>query len=262
MDAQPGIWDDLTFPENDFAVWQAGSLTCWYRRQGRQIFLAHSHDADAFQSPVLDESANHTTVERWSLDREVSGLSVSPVFPERAFVIKPEMTFRVMKGVQTRIFIRVPIWTRLETGKQLLLELPLLILSTTWSGTFMEGELCYSIRSGIRSSVTPDPERPHMAICPLHISNRSDADLMIEKINLHVANLSLFIHEGQLWSDETRIEYKGENDVSQIKVSGKPPAEAEGAQLVAKPRNPSKKRLSARTFTSLKDLPGFGLTMR
>jgi hypothetical protein len=99
-----------------------------------------------------------------------------------------------------------------------------------------------------------------MAICPMLLINHSEEELLINKICLHVDNLSLYIDNKQLWSDETQIEYKGTKEISQISVSGKAPAESASAVLITPPRNPVKKSFVAKTFSTLKDLPGLGIS--
>ena len=84
--------------------------------------------------------------------------------------------------------------------------------------------------------------------------------MQVEKICLRVGSLSLFYDDTQLWSDETKIFYKGKSESSQIKVSGVPPSEAPSAKLIASPRKPEKHSVVAKTFASLIDLPGLGIS--
>ena len=106
--------------------------------------------------------------------------------------------------------------------------------------------------------VLPEDFEPNVAICPLRLSNASVDDLEVEKIALRVAHLSLFGLEKQLWADETTIRYRGAEEGSDLRMSGKPPAEAAGAVLLTPPRIPVARGFRARTFARFINLPGFG----
>lgn len=256
------IWGSFELSEHTPTVWQAGHLTCRYKAEDRQIDLVYSHNIEIFESLNLDDTNSDIIRERWTLPQEPKRIRLSPVFPDRSLVVKPEVNFRLSKNTSARVFIRVPIWVRVEieigTESLFLTDIPLIILTSTWSGTFMDGELCYAITSGVKASTSPDPSRPYLAICPLDIANRSDEDLIVEKINLDVGSFSLFIHQEQLWSDDAQITYMGENEISEIKVNGNPPTEATSSELITEPRNPFMKSFSARTFATLKDFAGLG----
>ncbi|MCB0294758.1 MAG: hypothetical protein KDG51_05860, partial [Calditrichaeota bacterium] len=73
-----------------------------------------------------------------------------------------------------------------------------------------------------------------------------------------VDQLSIFEYDNQLWSNETRIRYRGQNDVSEIDILRKAPPEAVKAKLLTDPRTPVSNSITAKTFASLKELPGLG----
>ena len=143
-----------------------------------------------------------------------------------------------------------------------LLDLPTAVLSNTWFGSFTSGELCYWISSRARRQIDPEVFEPSLVICPVEITNLAKEGLHIEKLSLDMEGLSLFIHRGQLWSDETKISYKGLNEVSQIDLSGAAPMEVADAPRITAPRVPLKKGFAATSFRSLKDLPGLGLLIK
>jgi hypothetical protein len=261
-----GIWKTFELSDDTLRTWQAGDLTCWYRRRCREVLLSFSHSDVYQQSDPPPDPGPEVVWNRWSLSGDIDWIKVSPIFPDRAMIIKPEVTFRVLKQVKTRFFVRVPLWVRFEvqSGNEstALIDIPTVNLSRTWFGDFVEGEVCYWISSGVQSRIEPDPFRPFLAICPLLVTNRSDNDLSITKINLPVPHLSLFFHQGQLWADDTTIVFKGEGEISQIQMEGKAPAEAALATMITPPRTPTKKSFSTRAFASLKELSGLGIPNR
>ncbi len=253
------IWGEHEIPIEQIDSFTLGDLHFWCKRTKNEIQIAYLRNISMKDLPEPPENA---TWSRWALKKEHPSVRITPLFPDRPIVVKPESPFKVNLGVQARIYTRVPIWIKFELVNRestKLLEIPTVVLSNTWFGSFMEGELCYWISSGARREIEPDPNRSYLAICPIQLINKSEDDLLVEKICIRVSNLSLFYDGQQLWSDETKVIYKGVEGTSQIEFSGKPPAEAPSVELIASPRYPVKKSLMAHTFASLKDLPGMGI---
>jgi hypothetical protein len=101
-----------------------------------------------------------------------------------------------------------------------------------------------------------------MAICLLLIVDRSPDDLNVEKICLRVEHLALYLENNQLWSGLTRIIYKGKDEVSEIKYDQKKPDKARKATLISEPRTKLLDSMTARTFSTIKDIPGLGLLLK
>ena len=242
--------------------WSVGDLKLWCRRTSQEIQIARQRLACCQDGTKMKDPPNNISWSRFALRKEHPSIRISPIFPDRPVVVKLESPVKLNQGVQARIYFRVPIWLKIELTTRepiVLAEIPSVVLSNTWFGSFVEGELCYWISSSARREIEPDPNRDYLAICAIQLVNKSDVDLLIEKLCLRVANLSLFFDEIQLWSDDTRVIYKGEDATSQIDFIGKPPIETPTAELITSPRNPIKKGLVAKTFASLRDLPGIGI---
>ena len=105
----------------------------------------------------------------------------------------------------------------------------------------------------------PDPDRKYLAICPIIIINKTEEDLLVEKFCFRISGLTLFYDGSQLWSDETRVNYRGTSNISQIEVTGKPPQQAKSAHKICAPRNPDKKSITRKTFETLKDISGISI---
>lgn len=258
----PSIWGEHEISPRKNCNWAIGDVNIWCNRTSQEIKIAHKRLPTSNDGTKIIEPPEDISWSRFALKKEHPFIRISPLFPDRPVVVKPESSFKLNQGIQARIYIRVPIWIKIELTTRepiTLLEIPAVVLSNTWFGTFLEGELCYWISSSVRREIEPDPDRNYLAICTLQLINKSDIDLLIEKIRLRVQNLSLFFDGIQLWSDETKVTYKGDEATSQIEFSGKSPIEAPTAESIVSPRNPVKKGLVAQTFASLKDLPGIGI---
>ncbi|RMI15118.1 MAG: DUF432 domain-containing protein [Calditrichaeota bacterium] len=256
-------WKAYPLPGDDPLFIRIGSLHLWIRSTTDELWLAYRHQESANGAEATSEPSAFPVPEdlqwhRWTFSHKSFEFHLRPIFPDLPVVVKPEYPFRVTPEVRTKIYIRVPLWVQVRLKDTVITEIPSVVLSHTWFGSFTDGELCYWISSAARKKIDPDPTRPFLAICPVHIRNRSDEELLVEKICLRVKWLSLYLLEDQLWANEARVNYRGRESVSEIEVFRRPPPEAPGAKLITPPREESRS-FAAKTFASLKELPGLGM---
>lgn len=255
-------WGAHPLPEEGDSTIQVGPSTLRVRAPEGEVWLAHV-PGDGTRGEARPDAAGPGEEEwvRWPVPEGTGSLVLSPALCDRPLIVEPEQTFRLLPRSRARIFVRVPLWVRVEArnGDGSTLGLfPSMLLSDTWWGSVTEGELCYWLPTTARRRVEPGVFQPHLAVCPLQLSNRSDEELQVEKIALRVPHLSVFVHDGHFWADETRVRYRGADEESEIEIAGKAPAEASGAIRVADPRTPLPRGFRARSFARLKTLPGFG----
>jgi len=200
---------------------------------------------------------------RWPINKGLSALRFDPVPPDRPILVKPESTLNLTESSESRIFCRIPLSIKISTSAANktfeLFQIPSVKLSNTWFGTFREGEICYSISSGIRTEIEPDDKRPYLAICPIKLKNMTKEHFLVEKMCLRSDFMTLFLHKNQIWTDEIMLTYEGKNEISQISFSGKPAGQLSGTTLIAKPRQMIKKSIYVRSFSTIKDLYESGL---
>lgn len=257
-------WGEFPLPLEVSSRWEFGPLQLWCKIVHNDFWVTYQHqelEKGAGRQNSI-EPPEEVCWSRWPLKGAYERIRVSPLFPGLPVVVKPESPFILTPQAKTKVYVRCPLWIRLElVGKPNLTieEVPTVVLSKTWFGEFTDGELCYWISSAARSQIETDPDRLFMAICPIHISNQSKEELIVEKICLRVGRLSLFDSKGQLWAGETRIAYDGSSNFSLVETTQKSPIEAGGGKLIAPPRNPASKNFAEKTFASLKSLPGIGL---
>ncbi len=258
-----GLWQQHAL-EEEVRGWSIGSLNLWSKKKGKELWIASERKAENATNEETPSLPENPSWSRWVLKNEIKDIKLKPVFPDRPITIKPEQSLRVSKGSKIRIYVRVPLWLRVEIEKKItIFEIPTVVLSKTYFGTYMEGARCYWISSGVRSEITPDLSRPYLAICPLQIINRSEEELFIGKICLRVEELSLYLSDGQLWANDTTINYRGSEDISHIEIGKKAPQEVEKGTLVSPPRSlEQRKGFAAKTFQTLKDLPGVGFLLK
>lgn len=251
------IWKEYNLTKDNDIQLTLGNVKILCKQRSDELLLSYSYNNS------LKEQQNEWL--RWTLKYKENTIRVLPALPDRPVVVKPENKFILLKNSEAKIYVRVPLWIRIELGHksfQKLIEIPTVILSNTWFGNFFEGELCYWISSGAKREFSIDEDKSYSAICPIKLVNKADEDLSVEKIGLRVINLNLYLDRNQIWSEQTKVIFTGSLEESEIELSGKAPQEAIKPQLIMKARQEHKNSFSAKTFSSLKDLPGLGIFMK
>lgn len=260
-------WGTHALPEADAEVLtvRVGPLTVWARSRGDEVWLAsRSGDWIRRTERPSDDPPEEGAWVRWSIGRSAESIELAPVFPSRLLVVKPELSFRLAPGTDARIHVSVPLWARISVpdgsdGGRPLTELPTVELSDTWWGELDDGELGLWLPTRARRSVGPESFAPHRAVCPLDLSNRSDDELEVSKVALRAVHLSIFQGDRGFWADVTRVRYRGVEEGSEVRVTGRPPGEAgDAARPVASPRHTLTRGLRARTFSRLRALSALG----
>jgi hypothetical protein len=257
------IWGAHPLPEEEPVCWQLGPLHLWFKSTLDELWVNYKHSPIEAAANTDDDSQetvefNELDWRRWTLKQSYKEIQLTPRFPNLPVVVKPEYPFRVTKGVRTKIYVRVPLWVSIYLEKTAIVEIPTVVLSKTWFGSFTDGELCYWISSAARKRIEPDLTRAFLAICPIQIINRSEDELLVEKICLRVNQLALYTLKHQLWGNETRVNYRGKNERSEIEFLHKAPPDVPKAKQIAPPRDSATKSFTAKTFASLMELPGLG----
>ena len=237
-----------------------GPVRVFLKKVANEIWVAHDYP-EADETSDTDAIGEKHDWSRWALKEDISEFCVQPCFPNRPIVVKPEYPFKVSKGASARIYSRVPVFVRITPKDYpdfMITEIPTVVLSNTWFGTFTEGELCYWVSTTARRELNPEMFEKHMAVCTMQIKNNSDDELKFENICLRVERLSLYIKDEILWADQTDITYQGNDKHCDIEMKGRQPEEAKGSKLLTKPRTPIQKSFATRTFQLFKEIPGIG----
>ena len=247
------VWGRRPLAESGDLRLDTGPLRLTLRRRADELWHAAERGAADPQSGVDPE-----TWERWA-GSDVSVVRVVPTLPDRPLVVAPEVPFHLTPGTRVRVYARIPVWVRVSfehSPETPLFEIPTVVLSDTWWGDFVSGELAYWLPITARRGVSGDLFRPHLAMCPLELQNVSDRTLPVERLAVRVVHLSLFRDGDRLWANETHVRYEDEPDGSRIDPGEGPPAEAPNASLLTGPREPVARGLRALTLGRLKDVVG------
>ena len=184
----------------------------------------------------------------------------APVLPDRPVVVRPDRSLTILPGQSTVFFLELPLWFRLSvTGQRAtrIFEEPLSILTRTWFGDPVTGELCWGLATRLHHSVESLTATAAMAVCPLMIENDSESDLDFAKLCLHVENLSVFRGVRFLWTNSLHAVFKGADQTTQMEIVDTPPDFEPGLVSLSEARLPSAGWNIRRTFGMLKYFTDF-----
>jgi len=255
-------WGDHDVPDQGETLeFSFGPLEVRIRRVKNELWVAHLREGDVPTSGYEAEAAlDHTDWSRWALRDETARLRLIPALPDRMLVVKVEQPFTLLRRAQARIYTRVGASVRIQavgdSGADDLVEIPVERLSDTWRGDFRSGETAYWLATRARREVPGKHLEPWQIVCTLQLTNTSSDALPVEKLALRVEHLSVFESGDRLWAEEVGVVYRGEDEGSDIEMTGRAPAEAEGATEVA-PARVRSGGFRARTFAKLKALTPF-----
>lgn len=255
-------WGEFDLGCGDVGCWEVGGTRLWVDHCTDEWRLAWQRDPAADEALVrvtipADEAVPEKVDERLRLAVSGGGarLRVVPALADRSVVSRPEIPFSVLAGESITLYLSTPLWWRLELvegGKQLH-EVAIQRPSDTWFGaSTVEGELCYASRTHCRRRREELVPRPYRAVTQLKVDNRTEAPLLLERINLPVPTLSLFQDAaGGLWTQSAVLLRKPDDEMATLRLEERPPADIGPVERVGGPRQRSERTFMTRAFGAL-----------
>lgn len=240
--------------------WKLGTLEFFVRKIGKEWQISHRISNTPEEPDEIGMEVPEPENIEWKsfIADKNDTLQILPALPDRPVVIKPDTTFRLMPNKTVQFLINVPVWVQLYSGnahkENLLFEIPLHELSSTWFGDPDNGILSYSLPKGSYGSMGLNNPKGYEIICPVRIANSAPGQLDFQRLCLHVEFLSIYFEQNVLYTNETRVKYKGENLISDINYTHQAPAFVENAKHLSYPRNTEKGNVFKKSFHFIKSL--------
>jgi len=260
------IWEPKTLAKENWYHARVGPLNLWLKRSDDDWYVAHEREPDG-EKPGVAPSALHLaqtkdrvqrlTWNRWVAGAEPERTRLVPAMPDRPVVIRPRYPLNVPRGKEVLFFVSIPVWVRvlIGEGESLpLCELPTVVLSSTWFGDPITGELCYSLKTKVLRQIGMVENRAHMAVCPVLIRNQALADLDFQRICIRVEYLSLYRGQTRLWTNLVEVQFHGENLNSTIITGRQAPEFEPTAEKLCEARLAAERSLLKKSFFFLKSL--------
>jgi len=258
------VWEPIEVPPKKCAQWVFPQRTILVERiesEWHVLSLASAQRSGEARCSLIARAAKpESSAWRHYLHRDGGAVQPAPVLPDRPVVVRPDRALTLLPGQNTVFFLLIPVWFRLSTTgytPSRIFEEPLGVLSRTWFGDPLTGELCWGLATRLHHALESLPGSPDTAVCSLMIENESNVDLAFEKICLHVENLSVFRGSRLLWTNSLHAIFRGPEQTTQIEIVRTPPGYEEGLVPVSEARSPASGWNIRRTFGMLKYFADF-----
>ena len=260
------IWNHSKIGSGEILRSQIGPILLWFRKIEDEMHIAFERlpEPDTIVDATGPAAVNGVESEgldwaRWIVGDETNTFQVLPIMPDRPVVVHPELPVKIPTGHKALFFVSIPVWLRALAGEKKpieLCEVPVLILSNTWFGDTMSGQLCYSLRSRARRQIKDSETNPSRAICPVKIRNNSPRQLDIERLCIHVVHLKTYSGDKNLWTNEVTITFRGDDQVAKIDYSRERPAFEPIGEILSEARAPIKETILKKSIGSFKLFSG------
>jgi hypothetical protein len=258
------VWDEWDLGHKQTAVWTFPERRIYVERIEQEwhvLSVAGAQGVRAASRTFIERSCKPSSSEwRHYLSRESGPVRPQPVLPDRGIVVKPDRSLMLLAGESSQFFLEIPVWFRMNVGgdrKVQVFEEPLAVLSNTWFGDPVNGELCYVLATRLHQGMSSIATTAWCAVCPMAVTNDSATDLAFERICLHVQNLAVFRGTERLWTNGLSVLFRGADQASHIQVSPGPPEFEPGLAPAAAARQPADSWDIRKTFSRIREFADF-----
>lgn len=259
------LWKPKNIKGGKCYYWRIGPLQMWIKKTEDEWLLAYQQSQDELEEVVITD----TPTQEKPLDLvwsrlvshiETDTLQLSPSTPDRPVVVSSESPLKIFPESRALFFVSIPVWVRINIGidqTSFLTEIPTVILSNTWFGDPMTGELCYSMKTRARRTIKNTRIPPHVASCPVWVKNSATKVLDFEKLCIHVEHLTIYEGLRHLWTNEIYINFLGEDLPNEIDFSNQQPSFEQIERVLSQPRTPYSASVFKKSFSFLKYFTNF-----
>ncbi len=258
------VWDPIVVGQRQCVQWRFPRKNIYVERLDNEwhVLALPANEPESLESCALIDRIDKPASDAWRhyLLLNAERLQPLPVLPDRPLVVRPDRPLTILAWQSALFYLEIPLWFRLNAAGERparIFEEALTVLTPTWFGDPVTGELCYTLATRLHQSLDSVSPSAHRAVCPVSIANDSDTDLPFEKICLHIENLSVFIAVRQLWTNRLNVVFRGPEQATQINIAHGPPDAGGDIRLASSARQPTEGWSFRRTFGIFKDIAGF-----
>lgn len=254
-------WGDLTIPKEETLEWRMGKRRIWAKREGKTILLATSMDkeSDDAKEAVNDKMPDDLEWRRWLLKKSTTTLNFTPSMPTLNMIVRSK-ELRVLPGGQGHVFVSIPVWVKVSSGKNesdVLIHEPTEICTKTWFGNFSFGELCYGVGVPLLFDSPAEAPPAQHALCPVRVRNLAKTQLSFRRLCVRVNHLRVFQGKDRLWTSEVHLDFCGDEEPSRIINRPEAPSFDKSAKLLTESRTPANRSLLRKSFDNLMGFEGW-----
>ena len=257
------MWSKITIEKDKTYYWKIGCKEIFIKKNEKEWFVSQRENKDSDPKLIYGEERNAGNDQQWQviIGEKSNTLVPVPTLPDRSVVVKTSHPFKVMPGKSAQLYIPVPLWIQYyattRKAENLFFESPAQALSSTWVGESDGGTLAYSLNVDFFNSLQKPAETFHHIICPIKLTNDSPGVLDIQRLLLELEYLSVYADGDQLYANEIRMKFKGENMISDVQISAQPLASLGKPVQVSPPRNTKSQNVITKSFHFIKSLTNY-----
>lgn len=260
------MWDEFQIENGETINWQIGSLSLWMEHRDEEFLISQTYSDEDINVLSATQVRDHGDLpedlswNRYIVQDPSTKFQLVPALPDRAVVVSPEFPIKLAPNSDVVFYMSIPVSVQIMAGnkkKVLFKEIPSLVLSNTWFGDAMTGELCYALTTRALRKVEDHGDLRHRIICPVRILNRGSEPLDFQNLCVHVEHLRVFGCAEHLWSNDVSIINRGDEQPSEIRYEDKIPQYETECVILSSERVPSQKNIISKSFSFIKSFTAF-----
>ncbi len=255
------LWTNYDMPSGKLLHWQIGPLDLWLHHLPDEWCSSTRLDPERTSGDGMVEECREMPVDleiaRWLVKaRDQARILLQPAMPDRPVAVRTLAPLTLLPGSSALFFISIPVWAEVYVGEstgERLVSIPTVNLSNSWFGLPTDGEVCYALRSRARREVDGLEQNHYRAICPMTVKNEAKEPLLIQRLFLRTAPLSIYAGDTNLWTNGCTFRYQGEGKSIPIVYQNEAPAFDHAATLLRVAREVKQTGFFTRSFGSLRE---------
>ncbi len=260
------MWAPHALEPGKIHALRVGPLQLWLAHRGDEMHLAarliDETDARAEPDPDQPAEADVAAWRRWVCGIRPIQIALEPRLPPRPVIVRPAMPVTVLPGEEVAFFVSIPIRVAVlcvrDGGEQReVCEEPSVLLSNSWFGPPIEGELCYAVKTRARRHLDELRHDAHLAVCPVTIQNSDSRSLTFERLCLRTQSLGIYAGEHHLWTNHGTLVHNSHDGMTTITFETTPPPYDRAKRLLTARREIQKQSRMMRAFGTFKSISGF-----
>lgn len=261
------FWKPVKIQDNNCYYAKLGPLRIWLRKERNEMRISESRlSAEEMLNEGWEQEVEslHPAEEpdkgpwkRWIVEEKENKIKLLPVMPDRPVVVRPGSQIRILPNCKTLFFVSIPVWLRVVFGEEgVLTDLPTLILSNSWFGDPLSGELSYAVKSRAITNLEERKDKVYSAVCPITIENQSPHNFMFQRLSVHTEFLGIYAGKKNLWTNQIDVKLEGEEQKSIIDISENAPVIEKVIEQLSTAREVPSKKFYRKIFSDLPFVKG------
>lgn len=256
------FWNWRSLDDEQSTEVKVGPLLLRIERHQDELYAAVD------RPPVFNDDATDTNVaelpppvwRRWVCGEGSVAFRVKPLLPPRPVIVRPVMPFQIVPGAKVDLFVSVPVWVNvcLRKGDSeediALFEEPTVVLSNSWFGLPVSGELCYALKTRARRRLDDLRKDAYLAICPLTLKNDSKNPFMLERLCVNLKAVSMFVGDEHLWTQQGNMVCRDDDKGGKLVFETEPPCWEPSMEKVSEPRDVARKGMAQQALDGLRNV--------